>query len=314
MGNFATKQEALCDLKIEGFPRLLVKKPIKNHASQANSLQADAVTRCGKRRNWTEKASVTSKASRDVFPHTFAWQRVSYHSLSLSRSLCLSLLSHNKAREHDWLTWVLFARQVVVVVVVFGGGFVVAFWNQQGVKVVWCKAVWRKRLSGWFWFNSWISTSSVNVKCLSPCRSTLHVTSQRRGYHATSCDIRSCHSLFCAVLECWQAWTSPRSALWAQQWTKRDACDQIVNLWQQTHELFRTNGLFVCDYHLNLVLFRCLCLSVFRGFSVIQNGYQHIWMRVCWYNGDAGILSCRSGDSKTSKSCMTNWKNVRQHD
>ena len=156
-------------------------------------------------------------------------------SLSLSRSLCLSLLSHNKAREHDWLTWVLFARQVVVVVVVFGGGFVVAFWNQQGVKVVWCKAVWRKRLSGWFWFNSWISTSSVNVKCLSPCRSTLHVTSQRRGYHATSCDIRSCHSLFCAVLECWQAWTSPRSALWAQQWTKRDACDQIVNLWQQKH-------------------------------------------------------------------------------
>lgn len=126
-------------------------------------------------------------------------------SLSLSRSLCLSLLSHNKAREHDWLTWVLFARQVVVVVVVFGGGFVVAFWNQQGVKVVWCKAVWRKRVSGWFWFNSWISTSSVNVKCLSPCRSTLHVTSQRRGYHATSCDIRSCHSLFCAVLECWSA-------------------------------------------------------------------------------------------------------------
>lgn len=43
-------------------------------------------------------------------------------------------------------------------------------------------------------------------------------------------------SSFCAVLECWQAWTSPRSALWAQQWTKRDACDQIdaVDRWSLT--------------------------------------------------------------------------------
>lgn len=121
-------------------------------------------------------------------------------------------------------------------------------------------------------------------------------------------------SSFCAVLECWQAWTSPRSALWPQKWTKRDACDQIVDLWQQIHQLFRTNGLFVWDYDLNLVLFRRLCFSVFRGFPVIQNDFQHIWVRVCRYNGDAGILSCRSGDSKTSKSCMTNWKNVRQHD
>jgi len=66
----------------------------------------------------------------------------------------------------------------VVVVVVFGGGFVVAFWN-QGVKVVWCKAVWRKRLSGWFWFNSWISTSSVNMKCLPmPFHIACHIAAQ----------------------------------------------------------------------------------------------------------------------------------------
>lgn len=134
-------------------------------------------------------------------------------------------------------------------------------------------------------------------------------------HHVTSGPVIRC------FVQCWSAGvlagldiSQVSSVSTAQQWTKRDACDQIVNLWQQTHELFLTNGLFVCDYDLNLVLFRSLCLSVFRGFSVIQNGYQHIWVRVCWYNGDAGILSCRSGDSKTSKSCMTNWKNVRQHD